>query len=517
MERKSLYLFFLSITAIFTYCLGMTDTHILPKWLYTLGAVAVVGIVEGFALWFKKQRSPREKALLAIVASLCSIQAVYAITQALGLCPSRFSYQVIGSFENPAGLVSCLCVGVPCCIYLFCVSEQKWMKWGAAVMAVVISVAIVLSESRAGILAGICVPVAWWLFTVVKKRWLRVVFVGLGMVLLCLMYIAKKDSADGRLLMWHCGWEMIKDKPLFGHGIGGVEAHYMDYQAEWLDRHPDSSFSFLADNVKSVFNEYLSIGIRFGVIGWMVLTGWVWLLVHGYRRYPTEEGRWAMMSLAAIGVLACFSYPLTYPFTWVVLFLDSYILIRRTCPLSVWKGRKVRVITASLLFASSSLLLYGVSRRTYAEWKWGQLADKASRGEDVFSDYKSLLPILGNEPYFLYNYAAELYYAGQYEKALLVARRCRKYWADYDLELLQGDLLDKQNKPEEAEWHFLLASRMCPVRFVPLYKLYEVYQKTGDGQKARQMGETILEKPVKVESVIVNSIKARVQGDLKKR
>ena len=56
MERKSLYIFFLSITAIFTYCLGMTDTHILPKWLYTLGAVAVVGMVEGFALFAQETK-----------------------------------------------------------------------------------------------------------------------------------------------------------------------------------------------------------------------------------------------------------------------------------------------------------------------------------------------------------------------------------------------------------------------------------------------------------------------------
>ena len=220
-----------------------------------------------------------------------------------------------------------------------------------------------------------------------------------------------------------------------------------------------------------------------------------------------------MMSLTAIGVLACFSYPLTYPFTWVVLVLDSFILIHRVYPLPLWKSRKVRVITVSLLFAGSGLLLYGVARRTYAEWKWGQIADKASRGENVFPDYRRLLPILGSEPYFLYNYAAELYYAGHHEKALLVAKRCRKFWADYDLELLQGELLDKLNKSEEAELHFLLASRMCPVRFVPLYKLYELYKRTENGQKARKMGETILEKPVKVESAIVRSIKANVQKD----
>ena len=69
MERKNLYIFFLSITAIFTYCLGMIDTHILPKWLYTLGVVAVVGMVQGFALLLRKQSETHEKPLL--VAKRC--------------------------------------------------------------------------------------------------------------------------------------------------------------------------------------------------------------------------------------------------------------------------------------------------------------------------------------------------------------------------------------------------------------------------------------------------------------
>ena len=47
---------FLSIAAIFTYCTGMTDTHILPKWLCTLGVVAVVGMIEGIIFLFGKQK-----------------------------------------------------------------------------------------------------------------------------------------------------------------------------------------------------------------------------------------------------------------------------------------------------------------------------------------------------------------------------------------------------------------------------------------------------------------------------
>ena len=100
-----------------------------------------------------------------------------------------------------------------------------------------------------------------------------------------------------------------------------------------------------------------------------------------------------------------------------------------------------------------------------------------------------------------------------HEKPLLVAKRCRKYWADYDLELLQGELLVKLERYEEAEHHFLHASRMCPVRFVPLYQLYQLYKNIGNEEKARRMGEMILNKPVKVDSAMINSIKANVLRD----
>ena len=54
----------------------------------------------------------------------------------------------------------------------------------------------------------------------------------------------KKDSADGRLLVWICSMNMIKDNLLLGWGIGGFEAHYMDYQASYFERNPNSIMHF---------------------------------------------------------------------------------------------------------------------------------------------------------------------------------------------------------------------------------------------------------------------------------
>ena len=510
--------FLLSTAAIFTYCTEMTDTHILPKWLCTLGMVAVVGMIEGIFVLSGKQRQMKGLSSFTTVALLCLCQAVYAIVQAIGLYPSHFSYRVVGSFDNPAGLAACLSVGIPCCIYLFRTWERKILKGASVLMALFIATALLLSESRTGILAGILLPAAWWMFGSIKRRWLKLAVLGIGVVLMPIMYMAKKDSADGRLLMFRCGWEMIKDKPLFGLGTEGVQAHYMDYQAEWLAAHPESDFTMLADNVKSVFNEYLTIGICFGIVGWLFLGLFVWLMIHCYRKVPSEEGRCALMSLAAIGVLSCFSYPLSYPFIWVILVWDSYILLHRAYPIVLPKSKTVRCTMATVLFCTSSLLLYGVVERTRAELEWGRVSQMAlmGRSEEAFPRYKALMSVLGNEPYFLYNYAAELYMAGRHEEALHMARRCRTHWADYDLELLQGELLNEQERYEEAEHHFLLAADMCPVRFVPLNSLLELYQQTGDSIKADSIAQKIIDKPVKIPSANINIMKAGAKKWLKR-
>ena len=45
----------------------------------------------------------------------------------------------------------------------------------------------------------------------------------------------------------------------------------MDYQAAYFEKHPNSRFALLADNVKHPFNEYLSITVQFGLIGLLIL------------------------------------------------------------------------------------------------------------------------------------------------------------------------------------------------------------------------------------------------------
>lgn len=64
--------------------------------------------------------------------------------------------------------------------------------------------------------------------------WLYVVFSIVLLLSFPGLYFIKKDSANGRLLIWKSTLLMIKDKPLLGHGVVNFNKVYMNYQAEYL-------------------------------------------------------------------------------------------------------------------------------------------------------------------------------------------------------------------------------------------------------------------------------------------
>lgn len=513
--RYIYYFTLLSIVAIFTCSSAMTDIYIVPKWLSTLGLLAVIGIIEGLLLLLNKPSKMNVPLLFTMVALTCLSQAIYVIMQVLGII-QRCSQDTMGSFDNPAGLVACLCACVPYCFYLSNKTHNVILKFLVAIIVAVIIIALFISESRTGILAGFLFPFTWLAFCRIKKGRIKLLVLSVGLIFLSVMYIVKKDSADGRLFIYNCALEMTKERPILGYGMNGVQAHYMDFQAKWLSEHPNSRFAYLADNVNTVFNEYLTIVICFGLVGIVVLCLYICLMIHCYRKTPSKETKCALMSLIVIGILCCFSYPFTYPFTWIVLVLNSYILIHRAYPLTM--VNKVRYPVAILLLIISSFVGYGVLKRTQAEQEWRQVSHTVllEKNKDVLSCYNSLMGTLGNEPYFLYNYAAELYIAEHYDKALLIAQRCRSLWADYDLEILLGEIYFKLYNYKESENHFRLASQMCPVRFVPLYRLFCLYRKMGLVNRAQMIGEKIINKPIKVYSHKVDYIINKVKLDMAK-
>ncbi|GHT80081.1 hypothetical protein AGMMS50262_24160 [Bacteroidia bacterium] len=89
-----------------------------------------------------------------------------------------------------------------------------------------------------------------------------------GILFSAKIYYLKKDSADGRLLVWTVCLTMIKEKPLTGWGVNGFQKNYLLKQGEYFKNHPNSPWADLADDTTSPFNEFLKVGVEYGIIGY---------------------------------------------------------------------------------------------------------------------------------------------------------------------------------------------------------------------------------------------------------
>ena len=371
-----------------------------------------------------------------------------------------------------------------------------------------------LSHSRSGMVSIVAVCIMFLCGRFVHGRlWRYLLSVSMIGLLIIGSYWLKKDSADGRMLIWRCGLEMVKDAPWTGHGIGSFEAKYMDYQADYFKEYGSQSrYAMLADNVKQPFNEYLGVLINFGIVGLALLLGIVWALLYCYKQNPAQEKKIALYILLSIGVFSFFSYPFMYPFTWMVTFLAVFMLTvdyLKRIKIETW-GRNI-MYTATMMCFFWGLFKLGERTQSERSWQEASVLALCRSYDEALPYYVSLKHRFKDNPYFLYNYAAVLTEIKEYEKALEVALECRKYWADYDLDLMIGENYQHLNKPKQAEIYYKNASMMCPSRFVPLNFLYDLYEETGDRRKSLEVAVKVLDTPVKVKSLVVNQIRYKMK------
>lgn len=493
------------------------NAQVTPKWYFGVltGLMLVLTLIIAFLSGRIKQlhsNSLLSKVCL-VITILCLVQSVYGILQYFRVLPASNGLVVTGSFDNPAGFAACLCAGFPFCFY-FASQKHKW-QWRISLPTVfVIIIAIVLSASRAGIVS-LLVTGLFLLFYKIKIQVGRKMIFIIASVVIVLsgLYFLKKDSADGRLLIWRCSWEMIKDKPLFGYGHGGFKANYMKHQAEYFEEYPDSKYAMLADNVNRPFNEYILLLANYGIFGLILLLSLCWFLWKSFLRCRHEHiVRIAAACLLSVAAFAFFSYPSRYPFVWIMLILSISIIIYKA-------GYSIKIPKA-VIYTVFILLIpviifsgFKTYQRMRIEMLWCKIANQslAGRTDQMLPVYDRLHKSLKGNELFLYNYAAELNVVSDYNKSLQTARECEKLWADYDLQMLMADNCEKLNQYEDAEMHFKIAAAMCPVRFMPLYRLVKLYDANGNKKQAQELAIIILIKKIKAPSFVIQSIKRDMQ------
>ncbi|MDR0895716.1 MAG: O-antigen ligase family protein [Prevotellaceae bacterium] len=510
--KKSLIIL-LCVSSVFVYSHLFTDPYILPKWFASLATVSIVTVYITMMLLMRKRISVGIIEHYTVFVSVCFVQACYGIAQYYNLFHPLSIFKVSGSFDNPAGYAACLITGIPFVAALWTAAHYRYLRLLLAVTFLSIIIAIILSRSRTGIVS-ITFLFVLYLFMNIKSSIVRTLAICFFIVVMAGSYCLKKDSANGRLLIWRCGLEMAQDKLWFGHGAGGFEAHYMDYQARYLAGHPDSPYAKLADNVKYPFNEYLAILINYGIVGIFILFMIVAGLTYCYKRNPKRTKIPAAYTLIGLGIFSFFSYPFTYPFTWVVALFCVYVIIYPIFAVSSFSNW-LRYVGCLIMLVGSTLFVYKLCMRIYSEYCWGTAYQQISVGKmhDGILEYCRLEQELTMNPYYLYNYASILYMQKYYKESLRIAQMCRQYWADYDLELLIGDNYASLHNSSAADYYYK-AANMCPSKFLPLVKLHDYYKDTEQWSKANEMAQMIIKKNMKIKTAEIMWIKEQMRKEM---
>lgn len=70
----------------------------------------------------------------------------------------------------------------------------------------------------------------------------------------------REKPKDERIILWENAWELVKDKPLFGYGIG-------DAIFVMIDKHKETGFDAGAEKQLDAHNQFLEIMLQSGLLG----------------------------------------------------------------------------------------------------------------------------------------------------------------------------------------------------------------------------------------------------------
>lgn len=126
---------------------------------------------------------------------------------------------------------------------------------------------------------------------------------------------------------WWIGWEMFKDHPLVGVGLGNYKLNFIPYKAQFLATPRGEAYDFYITRAAQAHNEYVQATAELGSLGILALLAVFLAIPFSFwirlRRNPNEGDRFDLLLLAC-GVVtflvhAIASFPAHLPASSLVL------------------------------------------------------------------------------------------------------------------------------------------------------------------------------------------------------
>jgi len=411
------------------------------------------------------------------------VEAVWGLLQVYGYEPSNHSlYALTGSFYNPGPYSGFLAMCLPLALHEWLKGKRVWKHIALAALVLMLLV-LPSGMSRSAWLAAVVSSGYVWTMHCRKMvcRYWKAVLAGclLLVVLGVVAYHWKKDSADGRLLMWKIASRSVMEHPWKGVGWEQVAGVYGDVQERYFASGKGTpQEEYVAGAPEYVFNEYLQVGIAWGVpalCGILAVVIVVFCWGHRSRQYGVCGG------LFSLAVFAFSSYPFQF-----LEFILAFLALLVACALG---HRKLWVRWLALVLGIGLGVYLSANRPT-----------KNARQ--------------------MFEQAHALHKAGEWQASTDLLKETMKVSSDAMVLNIIGKNFQAMGQPKVAEHWFVRSTHRLPNRIYPYYLLAKLYAEHPDvfpKEKLEWAVRMVLEKEAKVESTAIRQMREEVKKMLEEK
>lgn len=469
--------------------------------------------------------------VLYILIIVSVSQNIIGFLQLFNLIDTKNLFKVCGFFDNP-GLYACyIASALPLNFGLFLKlynrKRTRYQKtlWNLLVTNIITSLVILpFTNSRA---AWICIffsvvvliilfkkneikeKYMFYVNNIYKKSILAISIITLVGFSFYGIFVLKKASSLGRLLIWKVSYTMFETNPVFGRGFTFVKSNYNKFQEEYFSSAKRSSTEILiADNTYSSFNEFFEILIEEGLLGFLLFAMLIFYV------FDRTSSNWKTKSVLC-SILSILIFSLTsYPFRILAIYSLLYFYIAYISSVSpniFIKEIRINSIALkrSFLVIVISLIPYYIFK-TVAEKKICDVTNninivQPAQLSKAMEDYAF---ILKNDRNYQLCRSIYLYRSGEYKRSAELIENLKTTLNSSDLFILLGNNYKALNDFKRAEEAYIHSSNMVPNRFLPKYLLAKLYIQTGALKKAVNLAKQVLMMPEKVASIEVQRMKS---------
>lgn len=464
-----------------------------------------------------------ERIVVSALSLWLAYESVLGIMQLLGIAVSHNSMcPMTGGFANSGPYGGFLAV----CIAVVFAAAWKWrdsgnlydriLFWLSSVSGCLGIVVLPASMSRTGFVALLVSAVAFALIDTESKsyfkshKWLILSVVAVAFVVGAGAFCLKKDSALGRFHIWEMELRAIADKPLTGHGFGKALGAYGDAQAEYFETEERGQERVrIAGCPEYAFNEYLRMGMEFGILGLLLSVA---VIVLGTTMLCRSDSS-LTFGLVAWGTFAMASYPLA---VWQLRLLLG-VFLGAAVGLNMKVGKRTRLILAStfIVIATGLMLIWLPEnrQRKYAEGKW--LEERRFTNFGIFDGMADrlaiLYPQLRRNFRYLYDYGYALHKECRYEESNVILREGALISSDPMFYNIIGKNHEALGDYELAERNYIHAHNMVPSRLYPYILLMEMKERQGNTEQALSYARKALSLPVNERNMSMRDLHERAR------